>query len=55
MAANPNMAPPPVKLVVEKITLQVCEPKSVGPKQRFRDLLVKIFQGHGEFLGWTPD
>ena len=24
-------------------------------KQRIRELMLKIFAGHEEFLGWTPD
>jgi len=40
---------------VEKKTLQAPEPKRVAPKQSFRDLLAEIFQGHEDFLGWTPD
>jgi hypothetical protein len=31
------------------------DPKPAGWKQRARDLLVAIFKGHEEFLGWTPD
>ncbi len=30
-------------------------PKPAGRKQRVRDLLVAIFEGHEEFLGWTPE
>jgi len=46
----PQLEPP-----VEKNPLQACEPKRVAPKNPFRDLLAKIFQGHEDFLGWTPD
>ncbi len=48
---------PPVEPPVEKDekTVQVRESKPVVPKQPVRDLLVKIFEGHQEFLGWTPD
>ncbi len=31
------------------------EPEPVGWKQRIRYRLVAIFEGHEEFLGWTPD
>jgi hypothetical protein len=40
---------------VEKKATPVNEPKPVGVKQRVQDLLVAIFEGHEEFLGWTPD
>jgi len=30
-------------------------PKEIGWEQRVGNLLVTIFQGHEEFLGWTPD
>jgi len=53
MAAHcvaPQLEPP-----VEKKPLQACEPKQVAPKKPSRDLLAKIFQGHEDFLGWTPD
>ena len=46
----PQVEPP----VVEKTT-QVSEPKALGPKPMGRDLLAEIFEGHEEFLGWTPD
>jgi hypothetical protein len=54
MAANPNVAPQ-VKTVVEKEIIRLCEPKPVTLKQRVRNLLVKMFKGYEEFLGWTPD
>ena len=54
--AAPCIAPPVEPPVENKEkTAQVREPKPVVPKQRVRDLLVKIFEGHQEFLGWTPD
>jgi len=53
--AAPCIAPE-VEIPVEKKPLiRVSEPKPAGPKQRVRDLLVAIFEGHEEFLGWTPD
>ncbi len=30
-------------------------PNEIDRKQRVRNLLVTIFAGHEEFLGWTPD
>jgi len=54
MAANPNITPQ-VKMVFDKKTMQVCDPKPVDLTQRIRDLLVEIFEEHEEFLGWTPD
>jgi hypothetical protein len=44
-----------VKLDCEKRTLQIVESKPVSAKQRIRNLLVKIFEGHQDFLGRTPD
>jgi hypothetical protein len=52
--ATPSIAPD-VKLSVEKKTMQVWEPKPPSLKQRVQNLLVEIFGGHEEFLGWTPD
>lgn len=46
----PQLEPP-----VEKKLTPADEPKPVGLKQRVRALLVAIFEGHEEFLGWTPD
>jgi hypothetical protein len=46
---------PEVEPPIEKIPMRVTEPKPAGLKQRVRDLLVAIFGGHEEFLGWTPD
>jgi hypothetical protein len=54
MASNPKIAPQ-VEVVLEKKIMQVSEPKPVGSKQRVRDLLVDVFAGHQDFLGWTPD
>jgi hypothetical protein len=54
MAANPNFVPR-VKTVFEKENIKLCEPKPVTLKQRVRNLLIKMFKGHEEFLGWTPD
>jgi hypothetical protein len=46
---------PQVEPPVEKKATPVEEPKPIGWKQRVRDLLIAIFKGHEEFLGWTPD
>jgi hypothetical protein len=54
MAANPNMVPH-VKLACEKRTLQLVESKPVSARQRIREILLKIFEDHGDFLGCTPD
>lgn len=54
LMAAPCIAPP-VEMPVEKIPLRVSEPKPVSLKERIRALLVAIFEGHEEFLGWTPD
>jgi len=54
MAANPNTVPQ-VKLACEKRTLQLVESKPVSARQRIRDILLKIFEGHRDFLGHTPD
>jgi hypothetical protein len=51
-AANiaPQVEPP-----VEKKIVRTYEPKPVAPKPPVRNLLSEIFEGHEEFLGWTPD
>ena len=46
---------PEVEPPVEEKREPADEPKPVGWKQRVGDLLVAIFKGHEEFLGWTPD
>ncbi|MGD0415878.1 MAG: hypothetical protein ABSA80_11030 [Terriglobales bacterium] len=52
--ATPSIAPQ-VKLPREKKTTSVWEPKPPSLKQQVQNLLVEIFGGHEEFLGWTPD
>jgi hypothetical protein len=52
--AAPSIAPQ-VKFPLEKKTLSVWEPNPPDLKQRVRNLLLEIFDGHEEFLGWTPD
>ncbi|MFZ0954507.1 MAG: hypothetical protein WAN17_19710 [Candidatus Sulfotelmatobacter sp.] len=58
MAASPIIAPEE-ELELEKKDLKVCEtkskPKPAGQKRPDRSLLQKIFEGHEEFLGYTPD
>jgi len=54
MAANPNITPI-AEVALEKKALELCQPKPVSRKNWLRDLLLKIFKGHEEFAGWTPD
>ncbi len=54
MAAS-CIAPPEVEPPVEEKIKRVRQPEPVGPRRPLRDLLVKIFEGHQEFLGCTPD
>jgi hypothetical protein len=52
MAAPPCIAPEEETLVEENLSPEdEPEPTEVKPKS----LLVEIFSGHEEFLGWTPD
>jgi hypothetical protein len=53
--AAPCIAPTVEPPVEEKKTVQVREPKPVVPQQPVRSLLLQVFEGHLEFLGWTPD
>ena len=46
---------PEVETPVEKKPVRAEEPKPVGWKQSVRELLIAMFQGHEEYLGWTPD
>src|SRR5271165_1717352 len=46
---------PEVETPVEKTRVRIDQTKPAGWKQRVRDLLIAIFEGHEEFLGWTPD
>jgi hypothetical protein len=52
--AAPCIAPQ-VEPPVEKETLQVREPKQAASKQPPRSIPAEIFEGHEDFLGWTPD
>ncbi len=62
--AAPTCIAPPEELVVEELAVEekpvwvnepAPEPGPLGWKQRVRALLVAIFEGHEEFLGYTPD
>ncbi len=48
-------SPVELELPVEKISEPPYAPKPTNLKQRVRDLLITIFKGHEEYLGWTPD
>ena len=56
---SPVCVEPEVETPLEEETVRseeaVTEPESPDTKQRIHELLVKIFAGHEEFLGWTPD
>jgi hypothetical protein len=54
MAANPNIAPQ-IERTFKQETVQAHDLHPVGMKQRFLDLLLEIFEGYEDFLGWTPD
>jgi hypothetical protein len=56
MAASPKVAPPAVP-GFDLRTIKVYEPKPKPPglRERVRILLIQIFEGHQEFLGFTPD
>ncbi len=51
--ATPCIAPQVEELVAKKTTQS--GPKPVSPKPHTRSPLAEIFEGHEEFLGWTPD
>lgn len=47
---------PEVETEVEKETAKLSEPKPPGPlRPKRRTLLEEIFEGHEDFLGYTPD
>ena len=48
------IAPEP-ETMVEEQPVRLDEPEPAGWKQRVCDLLVAIFKGHEDYLGWTPD
>jgi len=54
LAANPNVIPR-AQPTFEKELIRLCESRPLTLKQRVRNLLIKMFKGHEEFLGWTPD
>jgi hypothetical protein len=44
-----------VELPIEENPEPPYGPGPTNLKQRVRDLLITIFKGHEEYLGWTPD
>jgi hypothetical protein len=54
MAANPNIISQ-AKVASDKQTIQIAQAKPVTLKKQVRDLLIEMFEGYLEFLGWTPD
>ncbi len=47
---------PEVETEVEEETTKISEPKLPTPfRQKPRTLLEEIFEGHEDFLGYTPD
>lgn len=52
MSANPIPRP---RLDTWPIRSETCEVKVVSLRERIEALLREIFEGHEEFLGWTPD
>jgi hypothetical protein len=55
MAANPNIANPRLSLHAQQTVSEPSELKLTGLRQRIEALLREVFEGHEEFLGWTPD
>jgi len=54
MAAPPCIDPELEQPVEEQLDSSE-GPKPPARKRRLRELLIAIFEGHEEFLGWTPD
>jgi hypothetical protein len=54
MAANPVLPEAGIHKV-QAINTQDREEKDLDLKQRLTHLLYKVFSGHEDFLGWTPD
>jgi len=52
---SPTCLDPEPEIIIEEEPARFDEPAPAGWKQRVRDLLVAIFQGHEEYLGLTPD
>lgn len=46
---------PEIESPVEEKEIQGVEPKQIEPKRPVKSLLAEIFEGHQEFLGYTPD
>jgi hypothetical protein len=44
-----------VEVPVEGNPEPAYKPGPINLKQRVGDLLITIFKGHEEYLGWTPD
>jgi hypothetical protein len=44
-----------VEVPVEENSEPPYKPGPTNLKQRVRALLITIFKGHEEYLGWTPD
>lgn len=57
MAASPVTTPEEEEVALKNKTQKVREPKPepASPKPPPRDLVHRIFEGHEDFLGWTPD
>jgi hypothetical protein len=45
----------PVEEIEESVPSPVPSPQNTGANRRLRNVLTAIFEGHEEFLGWTPD
>lgn len=46
---------PELETVVQEEPVQDEAPQPASRKDRIRNLLMTMFAGHEEFLGWTPD
>jgi hypothetical protein len=46
---------PEIESSVEEKELRSVEPKQLEPRRPVRSLLSEIFEGHREYLGYTPD
>jgi len=56
MTAHPTIANPNLtSTAAESVSLEIGELRSPNLRQRIQALLRKVFEGHEEFLGWTPD
>lgn len=52
---EPESFEPELEMPVQQNPSPTGAPKPSVREQRFRKLLVTIFAGHEEYLGWTPD